>query len=173
MSEPVVVTFLEMLEPSWLVPAGPRSPFDLRQVREPCPALSRFLYREVGGAWQWTERLSWDEEAWMRWLDRPQLETWLALVEGNPIGYSELEADGDEVQIAYFGLLPQFIGRGYGGALLSRVIERAWAMGAGRLWVHTCSLDHPAALANYEKRGFRQYQQKVVEPWGPSEVEST
>ncbi len=172
MAEPVTITFLEMRDPSCLVPAGSSSPFELRPVREPCPALNRFLYAEVGGPWRWTDRLSWDEAAWMRWLDRPQLETWLAMVNGNPIGYAELEGEGDEVQIAYFGLLPQFIGRGFGGALLTRVVERAWAMGAERVWVHTCSLDHPAALANYEKRGFRRYRENVVEAWGPSEVSS-
>ena len=65
-----------------------------------------------------------------------------------------------EVELAYFGLLPSFIGRGVGGALLTEAIRRAWALGPQRVWLHTCTLDHPAALPNYQKRGFRIYDQK-------------
>jgi GNAT superfamily N-acetyltransferase len=62
--------------------------------------------------------------------------------------------------LSYFGLLPPFLGQGIGGALLTAAIERAWAMDARRVWVHTCTLDHPAALRNYQARGFRLYDEK-------------
>ena len=91
-----------------------------------------------------------------------------------PAGYFELEkqrdtrntqeagvsTSTDAVELVYFGVLPPFIGRGVGGALLTEAIRRAWALGPQRVWVHTCTLDHPAALPNYQKRGFRIYDQK-------------
>jgi GNAT superfamily N-acetyltransferase len=70
--------------------------------------------------------------------------------------------DQSGVEIAYFGLLPAFIGRGLGGALLTNAIEEAWQMSPERVWVHTCTLDHPSALANYQARGMEVY--KVESP---------
>jgi GNAT superfamily N-acetyltransferase len=140
----------------------------------PSPELSRFLYTAVGGAWYWIDRLSWDFRRWQAYLERSEVETWLLLVSGTPAGYVELEAQPDDnVEIAYFGLLPRFVGQGLGGYLLSVGVERAWARGARRVWVHTCGLDGPHALANYEARGFRVYDRQTslvdlpAEPPGP------
>jgi GNAT superfamily N-acetyltransferase len=126
--------------------------------------LNRFFYTAVGGDWYWLERLTWSYERWRAYLDRPELETWYATVSGTPAGYFELEAQPEaNVELAYFGLLPQFVGRGLGGELLSRAIERAWQMNARRVWVHTCNMDHPGALANYQARGFRIFKEVVEE----------
>ncbi|HEX2036217.1 MAG TPA: GNAT family N-acetyltransferase [Chloroflexota bacterium] len=170
----VTTWYLEMLDPAWLRPpsgAGRSVPAGLTLVRAevPCPELNRFLYTAVGGDWWWTDRLAWTYERWLAYLDRPALQTWVGYVSGTPAGYFELERQegagpgaGPEVEIASFGLLPRFIGRGLGGALLTAAVERAWAIGgdpgAGvrRVWVHTCSLDGPHALANYRARGFRE-----------------
>jgi len=81
-------------------------------------------------------------------------------VRGTPAGYFELERDGDAVEIVSFGLLPAFIGRGLGKRLLDAAARRAWALGPQRVWVHTCSLDGPAALANYRGRGFEIYDEQ-------------
>jgi GNAT superfamily N-acetyltransferase len=130
----------------------------LRRVGIPLPAFSRFLYTAVGGDWYWRDRLSWSEARWRQYLQRPQVETWVLSVQDTPAGYVELEhQDQGHCEIAYFGLIPAFIGRGLGGYLLGEGIARAWAAGARRVWVHTCSLDGPAALANYEARGMVQY----------------
>jgi GNAT superfamily N-acetyltransferase len=88
----------------------------------------------------------------------------VAYVKGTPAGYFELEAQtrGD-VELAYFGVLPQFIGRGIGGLLLSEAVKRAWEIGATRVWVHTYTLDAPTALANYQARGFRIYKEETNE----------
>jgi GNAT superfamily N-acetyltransferase len=92
------------------------------------------------------------------------VETWVAYLAGTPAGYFELEAQAEgNVEITYFGLLPQFIGRGLGGPLLTATVERAWAMGARRVWVHTCSLDHPSALPGYQARGFRVFEVEHAE----------
>jgi GNAT superfamily N-acetyltransferase len=152
----ITTWYLEMNAPDELrrVPIPPE--LEVRHARLPSPELNRYLYTAVGGPWHWQDRLGWTWDDWLHHLDPERTETWLALVTGTPVGYFELvRADGGIVDIASFGLLPAFIGRGWGRALLSRAVERAWAMGAKRVTVNTCSLDAPAALPNYERRGFR------------------
>jgi GNAT superfamily N-acetyltransferase len=94
------------------------------------------------------------------------LRTFVAYYDNSLAGYYELRRDDEGgVEIAYFGLLPEFIGRGLGGALLTSAIEEAWQMLSlvSRVWVHTCNLDHPAALANYQARGMAIYKQETTE----------
>jgi GNAT superfamily N-acetyltransferase len=155
----VTTTYLEMTGRAELRRARePSVPFTLTRAEIPSPELNRSLYAAVGAEWRWHDRLGWDRDRWMRYLDRPELETWVAYVRGTPAGYFELERQSGNVEIVYFGLLPSFVGQGLGGALLTAAIERAWDLGATRVWVHTCDLDHPHALANYEARGMRRYK---------------
>jgi GNAT superfamily N-acetyltransferase len=161
----LTTTSLEMIDPRELRPAPDKGVgLEIQQAKVSCPELNRFFYTAVGGDWYWIDRLSWTYDQWYRYLDRPGLQTWIGAVSGTPAGYFELEMQqGGNVEIAYFGLLPQCIGQGLGGRLLTAAIERAWQMGAARVWVHTCSLDHPGALANYRARGFRPYKEEVTE----------
>ncbi len=139
------------------------------------PELNRFFYTAIGGDWYWLERLAWTYAEWLKYLARPELHTWIVTVEGIPAGYFELEKQpGDDVEIVYFGLLPAFVEAGIGGWALTQAIERAWEMGARRVWVHTCDLDHPRALANYLARGFTVFKtetkhedlpERSVGPW--------
>ncbi len=162
MPQEIITYYLEMLDPTELRPAKqPDPPLEVCRSMIVYPTLNRFLYAEVGADYQWTDRLSWGQDRWLAYLDRPQLQTWIGYVRGTPAGYFELEAQPDaSVELAYFGLLPPFVGKGCGGALLTAAIQRAWDMDARRVWVHTCTLDHPAALPNYQARGFRLYDQK-------------
>jgi GNAT superfamily N-acetyltransferase len=172
----VTTTYLEMTGPDEFIPASPHAQtFELIRAEIPCPELNRFLYASVGARWWWYGRLAWDYARWLEYLDRPELETWVAYVVGTPAGYFELEKqDGAAVELAYFGLMPQFIGKGIGSALLSAAIARAWEASARRVWVHTCDLDHPRALANYQARGFRVFRiekrmeelpDEALQPW--------
>jgi GNAT superfamily N-acetyltransferase len=177
----VTTWFLEMLDPSWLRPpqeGKPTPQLTVTQAELPSPALSRFLYTAVGGDWWWTNRLSWTYDRWLAHLDRPTLQTWVGYVAGTPAGYFELERQppgagagaaepGADVEVVQFGLLPGFVGRGLGGALLTAAAQRAWEMPAPtgepggpvrRVWLHTCTLDSPPALANYRARGFRVFR---------------
>ncbi len=160
----VTTYYLEMLDPGDLRPKRiERGDVEVRRAEIPSPELSRFLYTAVGGDWHWIDRLPWTYAQWLEYLDRPGFQTWVAYVAGTPAGYFELEEQPEgNVQIAYFGLLPQFVGQGLGGHLLTVAVQRAWAMGASRVWVHTCTLDHPAALANYQARGFRLFRREVT-----------
>ena len=171
----VTTWFLEMTDPAQLAEAPERDPeLEIRQAELPSPELSRMFYAGVGSDWFWTDRLGWSWGRWREWLERPELETWVAYVRGTPAGYAELEDQGDAVELAFFGLLPAFIGRGLGPRLLDAALRRAWEIGRERVWVHTCSLDGPAALRTYQARGFelfdeRTHRQEVpdepLEPW--------
>jgi GNAT superfamily N-acetyltransferase len=124
--------------------------------------FNRFLYQFVGGPWGWTDKLKWSEEQWRAYAEHDGLRTWVAWCEGSPAGYFELQKyDDARIEINYFGLAQNFIGRGFGGYLLSEAIRQAWAWGATRVTVNTCSLDHPGALANYQARGMKIYQTTV------------
>jgi ribosomal protein S18 acetylase RimI-like enzyme len=149
--------YLEMTSASELRPApAPAEPVTVTRQDPPDAALNRRLYEEVGHAWQWTDRLPWTDADWARYVDAPDLETWVLRVEGEPAGYVELRLPPDRhAQVEYFGLRPRFIGRGLGGHLLSVAVRRAWDAGACRVWLHTSSRDHPHALENYLARGFR------------------
>jgi GNAT superfamily N-acetyltransferase len=153
----VTVWTLEQTAASDLVPARqPDIPVDLVPVGRPAPELSRFLYTAVGGDWYWVDRLAWSYDQWSEWAQAPGRVLLLAQVEGAPAGYAELDPVGSSIELAYFGLLPAYTGHGIGGWLLAEATARAWAVpGAERVWVHTCSLDSPAALRNYQRRGFR------------------
>jgi GNAT superfamily N-acetyltransferase len=183
MKKLVTTTHLEMTDRAhFRAPRPPAMGFELVRVELPCPELNRFLYSAVGADWCWYSRLSWNYARWLAYLDRPELETWVAYVAGTPAGYYELERQaGANVEIAYFGVMPGFIGKGIGGALLSKAIARAWDTGAERVWVHTCSLDHPQACTNYQARGFTVFrtEEKVedlpdhrLEPWPGAERSS-
>ena len=159
----VVRTYLEMRSPGDLRPA--REPPDAPRLEriEECPAsFFRYLYAEVGRAYHWTDRLSWTDERVRAHLSEPGVSLWLLSSRAAPAGYFELRRHQDRsVEVAYFGLLPEFLGRGWGGYLLTLAVRSAWATAPERVWLHTCSLDHPAALPNYLKRGFRPVREEV------------
>lgn len=127
-----------------------------------CPAsFYRYLYTEVGRFYHWIDRLPWTDEQIRAHLARPEITLWVMYGESAPAGYFELERHEDgSIEIAYFGLLPEFIGRGLGRHLLSVAAEQAWFDGANRVWLHTCTLDDPAAMPNYLKRGFKPFKQE-------------
>jgi GNAT superfamily N-acetyltransferase len=156
-------TYLEMASPAQLVPARTADAATRIERMEGCPAsFFRYLYAEVGRAYKWIDRLSWTDERIRAHVADATVSLWLLTVRGAPAGYFELKQDAEGgVEIAYFGLLPEFVGRGLGKHLLTHAVERAWALGARRVWLHTCSLDDPAALPNYRARGFRPYKEET------------
>ena len=153
-TQDVVVTFLERSLRGDV--AGRDLPFTLEQVPPPMAAtVSEAMYRAVGEPWRWTDRLTWTSEQWAASVNRGDVELWIARVNGEVAGYFELHAEPDAVELKYFGLLPGQTGRGLGGALLDAAIARADTFQKPRMTLNTCTLDHPAALPNYLKRGFR------------------
>ncbi|MFO7632661.1 MAG: GNAT family N-acetyltransferase [Caldilinea sp.] len=166
MMQRLVTTYhLEMTDPSQLNRARlPADPCTVVRAEILTPELSRYFYTAVGGGWYWIMRLPWRYADWQALLSQPGFETWYGVHRGTPIGYFELLPHPDaSVEIESFGLLPHFIGRGFGGQLLTAAIARAWQKGAQRVTVHTCTLDGPHALRNYLARGFRQVREEIIE----------
>lgn len=132
-------------------------------MRQPDLRYYRFLYTSVGEALRWRDRIIMPDDELLAALRSPGCRVSVLFVDGVPAGYYELVSDDRAVtELAYFGLRPEFYGQGLGKHLLSCAIRQAWDEGASRLWVHTCNLDAPAALPNYEKRGFTIYDTVIV-----------
>ncbi len=126
--------------------------------------VNRLLYELVGENWQWHDKADWSSERWKEYAESDSLRTWIATHRGSMAGYFELQKiDPHTNEIAYFGLAEKFIGKGFGGALLSEAVRQAWQWGdVKRVIVNTCTHDHPNALKNYQSRGFTVYREKVV-----------
>ena len=173
-AEPIITTYLEMLSPA--ASRGHKLPvsdqrFEIRELKEPDWKFNRDMYFQVGEKWKWIDKRPWTDAQWKEYALDPALRTFAGYCGDDVAGYFELKRSAaslstshkshvtchTEVEIAYFGLLPEFIGRGLGGKLLSAAIETAWSWSPApsRVWVHTCNRDHPSALANYQARGFR------------------
>lgn len=157
----VTTTYLEILSPVGLRPVANDDPaVRIVEAEEPLPDFYRFLYGTVGRPYSWTDRLSWSDERLLAYLAQPSVIVLVLYVRGTPAGYVELNSASHEpgTEVAYFGLLQPFQGRGLGKHLLAEGVGRAFADGAERVWVHTCTLDGPHALANYQARGFAPYK---------------
>lgn len=156
--------YLEMMSATELRPKALPAELQIIECEVPQPELNRFLYQLVGKQWEWSDLDTWSIADWQALVEQPCHRTWVAYYKGAIAGYYELHQAADfNVEIRYFGLAPQFLSRGFGGPLLSHAIESAWAWPeTRRAWVHTCTLDHPAALANYQARGFRIFRQETA-----------
>ena len=156
---PLVTTYLEMRLPEQLRPKRADERFQVREQKARDWQFNRDLYFRVGELWDWIDRRPWSDKQWEQYAAAPELRTYAGFYDDALAGYYELRRDDEGgVEIAYFGLLPEFIGRGLGGALLTSAIEEGWRMSANRVWVHTCNRDHPQALANYQARGMMIYK---------------
>lgn len=154
-------TYLQIPSPQALRAAPSPDPRARIERVDACPvSFFRYLYAEVGRLYHWVDRLQWTDEQLRARLAQPGVCVHLLTVAGAPAGYFELERNAQDrsVEIAYFGLLPEFVGRGLGKYLLSEAVTRAFDLGADRVWLHTCTLDDPAALPNYRARGFEPYR---------------
>ncbi len=160
-----VVTFLEMTKrPTTPTPPRPALPIALMRADNPTTAFYWFLYDSVGEPWLWFERRLLSDDDLRQIIEDKRVELYVFYIGGVPAGYSELDCrTPGEVEIAYFGLMPEFIGRGCGRYFLRWTIDQAWIREPDRVWVHTCDLDHPRALRTYQKAGFEPYRQEPEE----------
>ena len=156
-----IVTFLEMLEP----PAGtvPPAPLALRRIERPEPAEYRELFRRVGARWLWFSRLVMDDSKLDAIICDPAVELYAVVDEsGRYCGMVELDfRRAGECELAFIGLVPELAGQGHGRWLLAEALRLGWRDGISRVHVHTCTLDHPAALAAYLRAGFTPYKRAV------------
>ena len=157
----IVRTHLEIVDPAAIRPA--RQPrldgVEVARVHPPDGELSRWFYVAVGTPHRWVDNLGRSAAEWQGWAER--VETWVATVAGERAGYYELRVEDRGVEVAYFGLLARFQGAGLGGFLLTHALRRAFEL-APRVWLHTCTLDGPAALPNYRARGLRPFRTQTL-----------
>jgi ribosomal protein S18 acetylase RimI-like enzyme len=158
-----VITYLEMKGPP--PPRPPRQPAHkvaLLGLHKPSARFYRYLYATVGEPWLWYERRAMTDDELLPLIRADGIEISVLYADGEPAGFFEMDyRDRQDVNLSYFGLVPHFIGHGLGSFLLGRAVEETWRRGARRLWVHTCTLDHPRALALYQKAGFVPYKQET------------
>jgi GNAT superfamily N-acetyltransferase len=158
-----VVTSLEMLaKPSADEIAPPRAGLTIMRAVRPTISFYRYLYDTVGEPWLWSDRRKLSDEALGAIIEHADVAVHVLYADGVPAGYVELDArDRDATEIAYLGMMPEFIGQKLGPYLLDWGIRKAWSGGTSRLWVHTCTLDHPSALGLYQRAGFRPFKREV------------
>ena len=161
----VVRTYVEMRAAgSYTSPPAPPQGARVRPLPPGDGPTYRRLYRAVGRDYHWVDRLEWTDEQLRTHLSRPDIEVFVLEVDGEPAGWYELAAHPDgSVEIVYFGIVPRFHRRGLGRYLLTEALARAWVRSPERVWLHTCTLDDPAALPNYLARGFKPYREQRYE----------
>jgi GNAT superfamily N-acetyltransferase len=159
----VKVTYLQMFaHPQRIVPP-PRDCLLVLHAQKPTIAYYRFLYDAVGRPWQWLSRRKLSDEQLAPVIHDPRDEVHVLHVEGAPAGFAELDRRQEgEIELVQFGLITEFIGQGLGKFFLQWTIDRAWSYQPKRFWLHTCDLDHPAAIPNYKKAGFEVYKEEMT-----------
>ena len=142
----------------------PSNNFDVRLVNPPDFQLNKFFYKQIGKKHRWVDRLIWNENQWIRYINNSNVRTYILQDGNNLAGYFEQIFDQKklEYEIAYFGILQDYVGKRLGGYLLSEAIKKSFLMGANRVWVHTCSLDHKHALKNYLSRGMKIFKSEII-----------
>jgi GNAT superfamily N-acetyltransferase len=156
-----VVTHLEMTELP-VLPFDPPGAWRLRRVEAPALDWYRDLYRRVGEEWLWFSRIQITDAELAAIIQAPLVEIYALVHEGRDEGLLELDfRDAGQCEIAFFGVTAKLIGSGAGRWLMNRTLELAWSRPITRLWVHTCTSDHPSALAFYQHAGFRPFRRQV------------
>ena len=135
--------------------------FSLKEASKDNFDLNKFFYKQIGKRHQWVDRLIWQDKDWLKYISNENLKTYIFKRENDLVGYFELIFNNNDCEIAYFGILEEFIGKGYGGFLLSEALKIGFKR-ANRIWVHTCSLDHPNAIENYKSRGMKIFKTEIL-----------
>ena len=142
----------------------PSNNLNISLIEEPDFQLNKFFYKEIGKKHRWMDRLLWTEKNWIEYLNSLEVKTYVLKEDHNLAGYFEqiFHNEKNDCEIAYFGVLEEFIGKKYGGYLLSEAIKESFKLGAKRVWVHTCSLDHKHAIENYKSRGMKIFKSETI-----------
>jgi len=152
-----VVTFLSMTEKPARAENTIRHPgLTLRQDRKFDLSRYRTLFRQVGAPWLWSSRLSYDDSKLASHIHAQNVDLFEVIHEGKVAGMVELcHHSPQDIELSFFGLKPEFTGQGLGRALMQLTLNHAWTAETKKLWLHTCTFDHPAALKFYQACGFR------------------
>ena len=160
----MVITYLEMTHlPRYPHQSKRAENLSILRANQPTVGFYRYLYNTVGEDWLWYERRQMSDDALEKIIKHPKVRIYVLYVNGTPAGYCELDCrQKHEIELAYFGLIPDFIGRGLGSYFLRWSVEKAWSEEPKRVWVHSCNFDSPHAIATYQKAGFTAYKQEDI-----------
>ncbi|MFN0169811.1 MAG: GNAT family N-acetyltransferase [Bryobacteraceae bacterium] len=156
-----VVTFLEMTvaPPPARVDAGP---YRFERVSRCDLDWYRRFFQRIGADWLWYSRLLMTDAELRGTLDHPEVDFYLLRDQGEEMGFFELDRRNQpDIEIRFFGLAPELVGKGLGKAMMAKALEVAWSYRPRRLFLHTCTLDHPRAVEFYRKAGFVAYGREV------------
>lgn len=163
-------TYLQMFEPPRVRIPAPYRGVVIERHESPSVDFYRHLYRSVGETYHWVDRIMMPDDELRAIIQDDRVDVWVLYVAGKVAGYAELDRRSPgEIELAYLGLFPEAIGKGLGKYLLNWVLHAAWSHKPQRVWVHTCDLDHPAALANYLRAGLRVYKEEMVDQRLPND----
>jgi GNAT superfamily N-acetyltransferase len=159
---PMTVTFLEMkAKPSVIPPPHPSTKIAILRAEKPPVHFYRYLYNTIGEPYYWVDRRRMDDASLKELIQSPALELYVLYVDGNPAGMAELDFREPHIGLlAYFGLMPEYIGRRLGYYFLYHTVQNAWTRSISTLLVNTCTLDHPRALPLYQRMGFVPYSRE-------------
>ncbi len=164
-------TYLEMHSSPSSVASPPCDGIEVAKADKPSTEFYRHLYRTVGEQFHWVDRLVMPADELRATIQDDRVEIYVLSVDGETAGYSELDhRQAGEIELTYFGLFPQFVGKGLGKYFLDWSLRKAWSYQPRRVWVHTCDLDHPAALPTYLKAGFVIYDEKIIDQPIPDDM---
>ena len=142
----------------------PNEELILEKVSPPNIEINKFFYKNIGKKHRWVDRLIWDNLKWVTYIENNNVYTYILRLKDDLVGYFEIINDetSKSSEIAYFGILENFIGKKIGGYFLSEAIKICFNNYSNRVWVHTCTLDHKNALKNYLKRGMKIFREETI-----------
>ena len=142
----------------------PQNSCKIEKKNPPDFQINKFFYKKIGKSYRWIDRLVWNDTKWMDYTNNSNLETYILTENEDLIGFFELlfHPETRKCEVAYFGILDQFIGKKYGGYLLSEALKLGFRKNTKKVWLHTCSLDHKHALKNYLGRGMKIFKSETI-----------
>ena len=144
--------------------SSPNKDLIIEKINPPDIEINKFFYKNVGKKHRWVDRLEWDNLKWISYLENEKVDTYVLKSNDNLVGYFEAikNEQNNSTEIAYFGIIEEFIGKGIGAYLLSEAIKICFQKKSKRIWVHTCTLDHKNALNNYLSRGMKIFKKESI-----------
>ena len=143
---------------------SPNNKCELFEINPPDFQINKFFYKQIGSDHRWIDRLVWDDQKWISYVNNPNVKTYVLKENDDLVGYFEqiTNTEKNDCEIAYFGILKEFYGKKYGAHLLSLAIIKCFEQKISKIWLHTCSLDHENALKNYLARGMKIFKSETI-----------
>ena len=165
MSTKVERNYLEINSPDEInLSKKPKSNCKVEKKNPPDFQINKFFYKQIGSDHRWIDRLVWDDQKWISYVNNPNVKTYVLKENDDLVGYFEqiTNTEKNDCEIAYLGILKEFYGKKYGAHLLSLAITKCFEQKINKIWLHTCSLDHENALKNYLARGMKIFKSETI-----------